>query len=326
MTFVRKFQECLKNANQIAIFTHKDSDHDTICSALALKEILSQLGKESTIFVDKLPSRGILKFADDTTFLTSSDDIFDMGVSVDCSDIKRINDENFKVFSNCKVTFNIDHHQDNTHFASYNYVKKGASSCAEVLYYLLKKYFKLNEKLAKFFYTGIYMDSGAFTYNSTTSKTHKCISELLKYCPNVTKNFFVCFGIAGQENFAITQRAFQSVRFFYNQEIAVSVLRKKDFEECACGREDGKFIATYLQNVAGVKVAINISEDKNGEWRVSLRTSCDDVDVSKISHRFNGGGHKKAAGLTLKGELEKALNALVCEAKRELKKWTDFLT
>ena len=62
-----------------------------------------------------------------------------------------------------------------------------------------------------------------------------------------------------------------------------------------------------------------LSEDEKNEWRISLRSPCEDVDVSSVAHKFNVGGHKQAAGLTLKGELEKALKALLYEAKKELK-------
>ncbi len=319
MKFTESFFQSLKNAKNIAIFTHKNSDHDTICSAVALKEILNQNGINVTIFVDKIPSVGILKFVQNEAFEISSEKIFDVGICVDCADIRMLNDENLKVFLRCVNTFEIDHHQDNSKFANFCYVKN-SSSCCEVIYTLFKKYFKLDEYLATLLYTGMYMDCGSFNYTSANFKTLKCASELLKFCPSVNKNFFICFGIAGQENFEITKRAYNSVRFFEGGKIAVSVLRKSDFEEVGCKREEGKFIVTYLQNIKGVQIAISISEDKANEWRISLRTSSDEIDVSNVAHRFNGGGHKKASGLTLKGELDKALNALICECKKEMKK------
>ena len=126
--------------------------------------------------------------------------------------------------------------------------------------------------------------------------------------------------MSGEENFSVTKRAFDSVKFYENGQIAVSILRKKDFEEFNAKRSDGKFMPSYLQNVRGVKMSICISEDATNEWRVSLRSSTSDVNVSNIAHRFNGGGHIQAAGLTLKGDLKKALHALIMESKKELYK------
>lgn len=321
MRFLEAFSKEIKKAKTIAIFTHKNSDHDTICSGLALQEMLKQMGKESVVFVEKIPNKGILKFVpDNIQFETASEKTFDVGISVDCAQLKRMNEENIKIFTRCLKTFNIDHHQDNERFAQYNWVKKGWSSCCEVLYWLFRKKIKMNSQLAEWLYAGIYMDCGAFTYSSANAKTHRCIADIMRYCPDINKKFFICFGVADQENFEITQRAFQSVKFYDNRRIAVSVLRKKDFEESKSNRDDDRFIVYYLQNIAGVKLAICISEDKTNEWRISLRTHFDDVNVSKIAHRFNGGGHTHASGLTLKGDLEKALHALICESKKELRK------
>lgn len=327
MKFLDTMLSALKEAKSVAIFTHKDSDHDCICSGLALQKMLQELGIKSVIFVDKTPSEGILRFTNNAKFLTESDDVFDVGITVDCADLNRLCDKSLLVFSKCKKTFNIDHHQDNKFFAQFNYVKGGMSSCCEVLFWLFKGKVKLTKEIAEYLYTGLYMDCGSFNYSSVNSKTHLCASNLMKYCDeNINSRFFICFGISQSEVFSITKRAFDSVRMFENGQIAVSILKKSDFEECGCKREDGKFIVSYLQNVKGVKISINISEDKKNEWRVSLRTADKNINVSNIAHRFNGGGHKQASGLTLKGDIEKALKALIYESKKELKKWMDFST
>lgn len=318
MTFLQKLLSEVEKAQSIAIFTHKDSDHDCICSGLALQRILKQLGKNSTLFVEKEPSAGIVKVVGKQKYETESEKKFDVGISVDCADINRFSDKNLEVFMNCKLKFVIDHHQDNKCFGDYNYIKRGMSSCCEALFWLFKSKIKLDYDLAKFLYSGMYMDCGAFTFSSVNDKTLKCASELLKYCPDVNNNFYVCFGVVGEENFQVTQRAFQSVKLYEKGQIAVSVLRKKDFEEFKAKRSDGKFMASYLQNIRGVKIGISISEDGENEWRVSLRTACEGVNVSNIAHRFNGGGHVRASGLTLKGDLKKALNALILESKKEL--------
>ena len=39
------------------------------------------------------------------------------------------------------------------------------------------------------------------------------------------------------------------------------------------------------------------------ECKVSLRAFHDNIDVSEVSKKFGGGGHKKAAGFTLKGKM-----------------------
>ncbi len=317
MQFSTRLKKAIKEAGSIAIFTHRDNDHDTICSAVTLKLFLRKMGKTSTIFVDKLPSKAIVAIIGEQEFATSGDQVFDLGIVVDCAEKKRLPEKSIDIFQKCKQTFNIDHHVSNLRYADYNFVRPMSSAC-EVIFWLFRSEKLLDATTARLLYAGIYMDSGALKYSSANSKTHRCAAELMKHCPTVNDDFFVCFGVAGRENFEITKRAINSIRFFKMGQIAVSILKKEDFLAAKCPREEGKFIVTYMQSIAGVKISINISEDTENLWRISLRTPREGIDVSRIAQRFHGGGHVRAAGLTLKGELEKALRALVAECNKEL--------
>ncbi len=321
-----KFKEnilnSIKSSNKIAIFSHMRSDHDSICSSVAMYYILQKMGKEAHIFIEKELSSNILKFVPNIKFETETKENFDMAIVLDCSTYKRLSDNCREIFDKINLSFQIDHHyEDNTKFCKFNYVAKMSSAC-ECLFWLFKDVVKFDKAIASLLYSGIYMDTGCFFYDSANSKTFKCLSELKKLAPDTNSMFFNCFGVADTENFELTKLAINSVQFFEKGKIAVSILKKEDYEKANCKHDESKFIVTYLQNVKNVKISININEDseKRNSWNVSLRTTSDDVNVANIAHRFNGGGHIKASGLTLKGELKKALNALVCECKRELKK------
>ena len=320
--FRKKLLESIKNAKNIALFSHSNSDHDSICSTVSLYLILQKMGKSAHIFVEKQPSNSILKFVPKGVNLeVDSKENFDLAIVCDTSNYKKLPINCREIFDKIPLSFAIDHHIDNSKYCVYNLVLNMSSAC-EVLFWLFYGYVDFDQQLATLLYTGIFMDSGSFGYDSANSKTFRAISVLKKYAPNVNYNFFNCFGVFGYENFEITKTAMNSVKFYCDGKIAVSILRKEDYKKANCSREDGKFIVSYLQNVKGVLIAISISEDevKPNFYNVSLRTACDKINVSNIAHRFNGGGHIKASGLTLQGELDKALNALICECKRELKK------
>ena len=73
--------------------------------------------------------------------------------------------------------------------------------------------------------------------------------------------------------------------------------------------KDLEGIVSQLRVTKGVEVAIFLYELGEKEFKVSLRAS-GDVDVSKVAVTFGGGGHKKAAGLTMKGTVQEILNDL----------------
>ena len=319
-SFKTQLLNAINNAKNIAIFSHENSDHDSICSSCALQLILKKLGKKSSVIVEEMPNDAIMHFVPDFNILTQTDEDFDLGIVCDTGELKRMGGNCVAIFNKIPLTFCIDHHHTNKGYATYNFIKESSSTC-EIIYDLFRNQVKFDEQIAKLLYSGIYMDCGAFTYSNATFKTYKCASELLKLCPTANQEFFVAFSVAHSENFEITKLAMNSVRYFLKGQLAISVLRNEDFEKAKCSASDAKYIVSYMQGLKCVKISANFREGKNpNEWYISIRTSYENIDVSKIAQRFNGGGHKKASGLTLKGELNKAMNALVCECKKELNK------
>ena len=58
-------------------------------------------------------------------------------------------------------------------------------------------------------------------------------------------------------------------------------------------------------------------ELKDGSFKASVRTH-GDIDASAICNRLSGGGHMGAAGCTLYGPKQTAINALLKEVQAEI--------
>ena len=56
------------------------------------------------------------------------------------------------------------------------------------------------------------------------------------------------------------------------------------------------------------RAVLVLRENDDGTVKGSLRTTRDDVDVAALAKLFGGGGHKKAAGFTVKGKLVETTN------------------
>ena len=53
-----------------------------------------------------------------------------------------------------------------------------------------------------------------------------------------------------------------------------------------------------------------LKELTEGKVKGSFRTTRDDVDVSALAQLFGGGGHKKAAGFTMEGDIQEVIKNL----------------
>ena len=98
----------------------------------------------------------------------------------------------------------------------------------------------------------------------------------------------------------LVARALSNAELYAGGALALAQLSAADFQQT--GAEDGytEGIVDRLRAVQGTKVAALARElsDGSGRWKVSLRSSDGEVDVSMIAREAGGGGHKAAAGFT----------------------------
>jgi phosphoesterase RecJ-like protein len=73
----------------------------------------------------------------------------------------------------------------------------------------------------------------------------------------------------------------------------------------------------YVRSVEGVQVAVFFQEMGDGKVKVSFR-SRGRVDVSALAHDLGGGGHKRAAGVTLALPLAEAQTRVLAAVESAL--------
>lgn len=317
-SFAKKVLKICRQANAVAISGHVNPDYDALGSCLALQNILAQNGVAADIILEEALDRTFEHFASEYEFTLSPDKAYDVFISVDTAEVKLLPEKAQAIRQKASVTINIDHHISNENHAELNFVQADKSSACEVLYYLFRGHFRLDQTLARFLYIGIYTDTGGFVYSNTQEGTFLCLADILSTEFAAEKLLQDCFRTKSRAAYEITKRAFDSIKFYHDDKIVVSVLREKDFLETGANLNESKFIVSYLPTIEGVMVSISVSEPKKNDFHVSLRTSLDTVDVSSIASKFGGGGHKRASGLTLRGDFDKAINALISHAKHVL--------
>ena len=104
---------------------------------------------------------------------------------------------------------------------------------------------------------------------------------------------------------------------FLNGRCIVSAVDRKLMEFYHATPKDLDGIVNQLKIIKGVECAVFMYETDNLEYKVSMR-STDRVDVAKVASYFGGGGHKKAAGCTMKGTFHDVINNLSLHIERQL--------
>ena len=83
-------------------------------------------------------------------------------------------------------------------------------------------------------------------------------------------------------------------------------------------REDNEGIVNYLQEMAGVRLAVLAEQRGAATTKFSLRSKAP-VNVARdVAAPLGGGGHELASGITLQLPLEEALEKVLAQARAAL--------
>lgn len=309
----------VKGASSIGISGHIRPDGDCIGATMGMYLYLTKMLPDVTIDVllQNYPKEFecIHRIEDIKTDFKGSVEKYDAFIVIDCS-ADRIGDA-IPYFESAGKTINIDHHITNTGCANSNYIVPDASSASELVYDVLENKEDLDVEIAKALYIGIIHDTGVLQYSNVRPKTLCTVAELIRYdfdFPAIITNTF--YEKTYVQNQIMGRAVLESIRFMDGQCI-FSVIDKKtmDFYEALPSDLDG--IVNQMLNTKGVECAIFMYQLNSMEYKVSMRSK-GKVDVSKIASMFGGGGHVRAAGVTMQGTYHDVINNLSAQIKQQL--------
>ncbi|AHJ11602.1 DHH family phosphoesterase [Sulfurospirillum multivorans] len=281
----------MQDANHIVIVSHVHPDGDTLGSALALYDALIRAGKKVTHYNKNSELPRVYDFLPGFSKIKNSvPKHFDLVVSCDCSTRDRL-----KIPLGDYEIINIDHHLTNHYFGDINLVVDHFSSAGMVVYELLKaNAIEMSQACATCLYTAIADDTGFFQYGDMDEFTFSIVAQLVKDGANPKE---IASKVKRRESLSkIRLYGYMLNHFdlYENGCIATIIFDKAALEATGAKREDTKNIVNMLRSIANVTIAIMILEEKEGGYKVSLRSK--DINVSNVALAYQGGGHKTAAG------------------------------
>ncbi|MEO2068106.1 MAG: bifunctional oligoribonuclease/PAP phosphatase NrnA [Desulfurobacteriaceae bacterium] len=302
---------------KILITTHKNPDGDAIGSSLAWYNFLKRLGKNvKIIYKDSPPFNfDFLPGIEEINVIDEIKEEFDWVIITDVSDFKRTG---FDVIPS-KKSIVIDHHITAEDFADYSIVEPEISSTCELSYEIMKLMdFSLIEyPVALPLYTGIFTDTGGFSYSNTSPRTHVIAAELIKKGIDpyfITKNLFERNRLS---RFKLLKLVLETLEFAAGGKVAHITLFKNFLKEACAVLEESEGFINYPRSIMGVEVAIFFKEMEENLWKVSMRSK-GRVDVAQIAKEMGGGGHKMAAGFEFRGSLEEVKEKLFEKIEKSL--------
>jgi phosphoesterase RecJ-like protein len=302
------FLKAIRRGEPVLVSTHIHPDPDAIGSALAMREMLLALDADPHVILqDPVPHR--------CKFLPGSEEVlapssaprksYAAAVIVDAGGLSRIGDVEALLAPGAFIV-NIDHHLSNDRFGAVNFVDLESAATAEVLFLLCREVnVRITTSMANNLLAGLLTDTGRFRYSNTTGRSLRMAAELADAGAEITAVTDAMYFDVAAEDIPALSRVYSTLEFFGNGRISTLFARLDSLVE------DPDTVVDLAASIRGVRVAALLSETPEGiKIRVSLR-SRSAVNVAQVAESFGGGGHAKAAGFRMTGNLVGVRDTLV---------------
>ncbi len=223
-------------------------------------------------------------------------------VLVDCNEIKRTGLEKSVLAA---VKFDtlavIDHHVIESPFGDVTWIVPEITATGMMVYGLIRALgIPLTQQMATNLYSGLVVDTGNFRYPNTSSEVLRVAADLAEAGAKPSLIYTEINESWSEGRFRLFTKMVGTL--YINNGIAVTHITKKMFEETGTTADDTENFASFALIMKDVRIAAFIREVDPAFYKVSLR-SVEEINVQKVAAFYRGGGHKNAAGCTVKGEL-----------------------
>lgn len=292
--------------DHFAILSHRRPDGDTVGGSAALCRGLRQLGKTAHVLENKEVTPRFAWLHEGLTKPRVEEG--DTVVSVDVASPEML-PADFRPLLG-KIALRIDHHSSATSFTEQELVDGDSASCAEVVWDVLELMgVKADRSLAEAVYVGVSTDTGCFRFSNTTAHTFSVAALCTRAGARIYELNQELFETNTLERLKMQAWIVEHLELLRGGEMAICAIPRVVEEEIGVNEDDMDNISNFPRTVAGVRMAATLRETEDGETKLSVR-AVPGCDATVVAVRFGGGGHKGAAGASMKMSLHEAVKAV----------------
>ena len=293
----------LLSHDNYVILTHVRPDGDTVGSAAALCLGLRQLGKTAHVLKNPgvTPRYAWLHEGLTTQEVSAQDTV----VSTDVASPGMLPEE-FRYLLP-RVALRIDHHGSATSFSDLELVDPDSASCAELIWDVLEILgVKPQGNILDGVYVGLSTDTGCFRFANTTAHTFRVAADCAEGGARVYQLNQELFETNTLGRLRMQAWIVEHMRLLHCGTMAICAIPRSVELELGVTSDDMDNISNFPRTVAGVNIAATLRETEDGLVKISVR-AVPGYDATRIAEKFGGGGHKGAAGASLRLPMAQAV-------------------
>lgn len=300
----------IDNSESITILSHLNPDADALGTALGIYALLGQDKSKKIEVVNAsvvLPKH--LDFLPNFKKIKHHIDYKQsLIIACDCGSLDRLG---FNLEG--RDILNIDHHQSNTDYGSLNIVIPEYASSSQVAFSVFQNLYTINADTATCFYTALLSDTRYFTTSAVNEEVFTVAQALVRAGAVPNDIAFHFTQRRPLSSLRILEKSLASLSLYDDAKIATLMVSKDEIHATGATVPDMEGIVDYARSLVTVEIAVFAMELEEG-IRISLRSKT--ADVSALAMAFGGGGHKVAAGFTLKQSgLQQSMDTILSKIK-----------
>jgi phosphoesterase RecJ-like protein len=288
-------------ARQSFILTsHARPDGDAIGSQLALAFALDQLGKSvRCLDHDPVPAPyADFPGIDRLELTTRATDPADAVVLLECTDLTRPEVDGLDRY----FIINVDHHLGNAMYGDVNWFDESAAACGEMVADIIDELdVPWTPEIAAHLFLAISTDTGGFRYGPMSARTFEACRRVVAAGVDVarlSRRIFESYSIG---RVRLTGALLAAMELHHRQRLAVLYFDDALLASCGATLDDTEGLVNLPLGAREVQAVALFKRQSDDTYRLSLRSK-GAVDVRSVAERWQGGGHKNAAGCTIVGK------------------------
>jgi phosphoesterase RecJ-like protein len=321
--------DTLARAKRVLVTTHVRPDGDALGSAAAMVLGLRRKGVDAEVLLlSHLPRKYAFIFKDNAIVHHDAEAAWPASLDLGRFDCLLVVDtgtwsqlpglqERVQGWSVPKLV--VDHHLTQEDWADHKLVITQAAAAGEIVAEILELWnVPLDQPIATALYLAISTDTGWFQFSNTRPYTLRLAAMLMEAGVDTDRMYQLLYQNERAERVALQARAMQSLDLLADKRLAVMTIVRKDFEQTRANVPDTENLINVPLQIASVEVSLLFTEPlDNGPVRVSLRSK-GQVNVAEFAAQFGGGGHARASGLKVQGDVSAVRERVVAAMLRSM--------
>jgi phosphoesterase RecJ-like protein len=324
-----KARDIINKSNKIIIIQAENPDGDSLGSALALEEILGDIGKEIILFCPIEIPKYLRYIKGWDRVVNQFDTSYDLAIIVDTmADIlltKVLEVPGVSHFFETHSVLVIDHHASKSNL-SFNHISlnEEAVATSEIIFGLATSCnWSINQQAAENLLVAIMSDSLGLTVESVSPRTFFIVGKLteLGAKTSVIEKRRREYMKKSAEILKYKGILIERIEYFLDGKLALIRIPWEEIQKYSDQYNPSVLVLDEMRLVEDVEIGIAIKTYPDGKLTGKLRSN---IPISAtVAGYFGGGGHDYAAGFRIYESIDKIIPELLDATKKAIKGYND---